>query len=255
MLKLKHRLITKSTGIFVKRLLTSTHKQKLRNLGLDICEGLGDEPQVVVNLSNRALAKTEYKALNHGLRFGILPLKFNFIDVQTEFKNIYRQARPHLQNTKRILFKTELINLYNKFKSTYFYDKLCRNTRLSTPEMKALLSIRQNKSLIICKPDKGNGVVLMNKTDHVQKMNAIFLDAKRFTLVKSDKNVRNLEKFQHCLNRLKRGKDLDEGICERIRQFALVTPTLYDLPKNHNRRCPCRSVLASNDCFNYKCAS
>ena len=49
--------------------------------------------------------------------------------------------------------------------------------------------------MIICKPDKGNGVVLMNKTDYVQKMNAIFLDTKRFTLVKSDKNVRNLEKL------------------------------------------------------------
>ena len=227
MLKLKHRLITKSTGIFVKRLLTLTHKQKLRNLGLTIYEGLGGEPQVVVNLSNRALAKTEYKALNHGLQFGILPLKFNFIDVETEFESLYRQVRPHLQNTKRILFKTKLINLYNKYKSTYFYDKLCGNTRLSTPEMKALLSIRQNKSLIICKSDKGNGVVLMNKTDYVQKMNAIFSNTKRFTLVKSDKNVRNLEKFQYCLNRLKRGKHLDEGICERIRRFAVVTPTLY----------------------------
>ena len=47
----------------------ATHKQKLRNLGLDIYEGLGDEPQVVVNLSNRALTETEYKALNHGLQF------------------------------------------------------------------------------------------------------------------------------------------------------------------------------------------
>ena len=210
---------------------------------------------MVVNLLNRTLTETEYKALNHGLQFGILPLKFNFIDVQTEFENLYRQVRPHLQNTKRILFKTKLINLYNKYKSTYFYDKLCGNTGLSTPEMEALLSIREDKWLIICKPDKGNGVVLMNKTNYVQKMNAIFSDTKRFTLVKSDKNVRNLEKFQNCLNRLKRGKLLDEDIYERIRPFAAVTPTLYGLPKTHKEACPCRPVLASNDCFNYKCAS
>ena len=72
--------------------------------------------------------------------------------------------------------------------------------------MEALLSIREDKSLIICKPDKDNGVVLMNKTDCVQRMNAILWNSKRFALVKSDKNVRNLEKFQNCLNRLKRGK-------------------------------------------------
>ena len=118
--------------------------------------------------------------------------------------------------------------------------------------MEALLSIREDKSLIICKPDKDNGVVLMNKTDCVQRMNAILLDSKRFTLVKCDKNVRNLEKIQNCLNRLKRGKHLDEDIYERIRPFATVTPTLYD---NHKQSCPCRPVLASNDCFNYKCAS
>ena len=33
--------------------------------------------------------------------------------------------------------------------------------------MNALLSIRDDKSLIICKPDEGNVVVLMNKTDYV----------------------------------------------------------------------------------------
>ena len=40
---------------------------------------------------------------------------------------------------------------------------------------------------IICKPDKDNGVVLLNKIDCVQRMNAILLDTKMFTLVKSDK--------------------------------------------------------------------
>ena len=121
--------------------------------------------------------------------------------------------------------------------------------------MEALLLIREDKSLIICKLDKGNGVVLMKKADYVQKMNAILSDAKRFILVKSDKIVRNLEKFQNCLNRLKRGKHLNEDIYERIRPFAAVTPTLYGLPKTRKEACSCRPVLASNDCFNYKSAS
>ena len=204
---------------------------------------------MVVNLSNRALTETNYKALNHGLQFDILPLKFNFIDVQTEFENLYRQVRPHQQNTKRILSKTKLIKLYSKYKSIYFYDKLCGNNGLSPLEMEALLSILEDKSLIICKPDKGNRVVLMNKTDYVQKNEC------NFTLVKSDQNVRNLEKFQNCFNRLKKGEHLDEDIYERIRPFAAVTPTLYGLPKTRKGACPYRPVLASNDCFNCKCAS
>ena len=56
----------------------TTHMQKLRNLGLDIYERLGNKPQVVVNSPNQALTETEYKALNRGLQFGILPLKGAF---------------------------------------------------------------------------------------------------------------------------------------------------------------------------------
>ena len=121
--------------------------------------------------------------------------------------------------------------------------------------MEALLSIRENKLLIICKLDKGNGIVLMNKTNYVQKMNAILSYSKRFILLKSDKNVKNLEKFQNCLNRLNRGKHLDEDIYECIQPFAAVTHTLYGLPKTRREACPCRPVLASYDCFNYKCAT
>ena len=78
----------------------TTHKQKLRNLGLDIYEGVGDKPQMVVKLSNHVLTETEYKALNPSLQFGIIQLKFTFTDMQTVFENLYRQVRPHLQSTK-----------------------------------------------------------------------------------------------------------------------------------------------------------
>ena len=61
-------------------------------------------------------------------------------------------------------------------------------------------------------------------------------------------------KFQNCLNQLKREKHPDEDISEPIRPFAAITPTLYGLPKTHKEACPCRPILASNDCFNYKYA-
>ena len=71
----------------------------------------------------------------------ILPTRFNFIDVQTEFENLYRQVRPRLQNTKRLLFKTKLINLYNKYKSTYFCNKQHGNVGISPEEMEAVADL------------------------------------------------------------------------------------------------------------------
>ena len=86
-------------------------------------------------------------------------------------------------------------------------------------------------------------------------MNPILLRSKRLKLVKRNKNVKNLEKFQNCFNRLKREKTpIDEDFYERIRPFAAVTLTLYGSPKPHKKAYPCRPVFASSDRFNYKCA-
>ena len=46
-------------------------------------------------------------------------------------------------------------------------------------EMEALSLIREDKLLIICKPDKSSGTMLVNKTDYLQKMNAILSGLKR----------------------------------------------------------------------------
>ena len=139
--------------------------------------------------------------------------------------------RPRLQNTKRLLFKTNLINLYSKYKSTYFYNKQHGNIANSSEEMEALNSLKKDKSIIICKADKGNAVVLLNKLDYINKMSCILSDTKRFKLVNYDNNIHNLDKFQKCFYYLKRKGSLEPEIYDRIRPSAAVTPTLYGLPK------------------------
>ena len=102
--------------------------------------------------------------------------------MQTEFENLYRQVRPskyfissylYLQNTQRLLFKTKLINLYSKYKSTYFYYKQHGNIGISQKEMEALKSLKNDKSIIMCKADNGNAVVLLNNLDYINKMNCV----------------------------------------------------------------------------------
>ena len=58
-----------------------------------------------------------------------------------------------------------------------------------------------------------------------------FLGYKKVYIGQKRQKCQEPGKVKHCLNRLKRGKHVDEGICKRIRRFAAVTPTLYGLPK------------------------
>ena len=86
-----------------KETVLAIHRKKLNNLGLDlkvISSNMSSTVNAVRNLSNRNLSAVEYAALNRGLSFGILPSKFNFINVQAEFENFYHQVRPGLNNMK-----------------------------------------------------------------------------------------------------------------------------------------------------------
>ena len=74
---------------------------------------------------------------------------------------------------------------------------------LDDGELQAITTLRQNKSIIVCKPDKGNGVVLLNKSDYVKKMENILLDKSKFK--PSTNNIlKQLKKFQGFLFRFKK---------------------------------------------------
>ena len=56
------------------------------------------------------------------------------------------------------------MTLYSKFKSVFFLAKSNNlNNILNDEELAAIKSLRNNENLVICKPDKGNGVVVLDK--------------------------------------------------------------------------------------------
>ena len=56
-----------------------------------------------------------------------------------------------------------------------------------------------DSNIVISKPDKGNGVVVLNRADYVAKMQTILCDTNKFQPCNNDNNVANLLKFQNCL--------------------------------------------------------
>ena len=57
-----------------------------------------------------------------------------------------------------------------------------------------LKKLKENDSIVISKPDKGNGTVLMNKDDYLEKMNVIIGDRSKF------KKIEHYEIFKVNLN-------------------------------------------------------
>ena len=52
--------------------------------------------------------------------------------------------------------------------------------------MKALKSLSNDSSIVIIKPDKGNGVVILDKINYVSKMDDILQDSDKFVLINED---------------------------------------------------------------------
>ena len=146
----------------------SKHKQKLCRLGLN-WQTIENNLNVVTNLSSKILGDCEIDLLNIGLDFGILPGKFNFLQVRANLEKFYQECRPFLQQQHRIELKRLLINQYSKLKSIFFYKNKEDEMVLTRKEKETLRTLSQDTSIIICKPDKGNGVVVLDRKKLYQK--------------------------------------------------------------------------------------
>ena len=66
--------------------------------------------------------------------------------------------------------------------------------------LQAIKLLRSNKAILITKPDKGSGVVILNKSDYVNKMECILSDISKFKLFgpvsEFDKTGKNEAKLQ-----------------------------------------------------------
>jgi len=56
---------------------------------------------------------------------------------------------------------------------------------LTRKEKETLRALSQDTSIVICKLDKGNGVVVLDKKDYIKKMGTILKDKTKFQPKKS----------------------------------------------------------------------
>ena len=172
------------------------HLKKLRALG---CSFVNDSPQVVRNLSHKTLNTNETALLNRGLDFCFYPTKLRLNNVRAEFENVYYHLKRLLPPCDLLALKQKLMSLYGRYVSTFFHDRLRHNNAMTRQERDALQSLRSDDTIVVTKPDKANGVVVMDRSDYVAKMLAILGDTSKFRPCAADDNVQNLTRFQGCL--------------------------------------------------------
>ena len=99
---------------------------------------------------------------------------------------------------------------------------------------------------MITKPDKGSGVVILNKTNYIKKMNSTLEDETKFLTLGPSSKMDNTSKIESRIQRrlLQLHKDdlLPANLYDLIRPTGSQRPRMYGLPKTHKKDVPLRPI-------------
>ena len=146
----------------------------------------------VFNLSRLELSRVQMEVLSRGPRFALPPRFVCREEVLSEFELFHQQVSSSFSEACSQEGKDRLRN-----DLTYLADKYAsiRPDRAAFPlgkeHLKAIRELRQNDEIVITRPDKGAGPVLLDKEDYIAKKVEILNDSSKFERLSSMENHDN----------------------------------------------------------------
>ena len=129
--------------------------------------------------------------------------------------------------------KASLSNLANNYWSTY------KPTKNTLKKYGILKRLRLNKDIVITRPDKGSGVVILDKTFYEEKILELISDVNKFKKLNEDPTLTREGQLQRFLRKIKDKGLFDDNTYKKIYPSGSKAATIYSLPKIHK--------LLSND--------
>ena len=160
--------------------------------------------------------------------------------------------------------KNELHNL--AFSSFKFYNKKDHTfENLTVDEHQAFLELLDLKNAVIQKADKGNVIVLINKTDYVEKMETILSDTSKFRKVVFGEKFKEVNylvdkeaEINELLKKLGEGGVLEKQEIRKLKPHGSQPGILYGLCKVHKEVKegipPFRPILSAINTPSYRLA-
>ncbi|KAL5246892.1 hypothetical protein ACHWQZ_G018935 [Mnemiopsis leidyi] len=214
--------------------------------------GLLDPDSVITNLSDYVLSDVEKMALARGLDYTLPPTQLKKGGYLANFELLFGCLENKSffgDNDEKLYFQNKLRNL--AFSSLYNFNS-SRHNLLNLPkeEMTALKQLSKNKDIIIFKPDKGTGIVIMNATDYIAKIEQIILDETKFSkhqnqdLYKISRSVERKVR-NYLRDHLKKTGLISTETYRQLYPNGSRIGLLYGNPKVHKQGCPIRPICSA----------
>ena len=203
----------------------------------------------LINLSKYQLTDEESFALKLGLNFCVPFRSISREQIASEIEMLYYQVHSKLQPASEIKLKELKAKLHD---ITYAYagstaDK--HDLPLLKRHLDAIRSLRNNQEILITKPDKGTGTVVIDRSSYFERIkNEILGDTSKFKhlgtvdIMAQSKSAENVIRVE--IKRLFDNKLLSKEEREDIQPIGSQIPRLYGLPKIHKKDNPYRPILS-----------
>ncbi|CAF3447999.1 unnamed protein product [Rotaria sp. Silwood1] len=159
----------------------------------------------------------------------------------------------HVLDSKEMTLASNFRSITDSFRrQAYRFAQLQKRINTEQHKYRRLLrNLKNDKSILVTRPDNGRGVVLLDKIDYLSKIHNILNDTTKFSFLSYDLTITRETKLIKLLNRL-----LDEGSISKdfyilAKPFGSIPSRLYGLPKVHKEDVPLRPVVSAIKTFNY----
>ena len=209
----------------------------------------------IINLSSYQLSYFQKLVLCRGLQFSI-PQPVPAREVQASFEKAYWRLEPTLSEEKRELTAATLRSI-----ALNYIER--KGPRPPKALQRAIIQLKRRDDIVITKPDKGSGVVVMDKTEYIRLLNdASINDTSKFIPISTERpNTRGRPpKYYHPLLQKEKQlesvvrKTLPKQIADTVCRKGSRLAHLYGLPKTHKQQLSMRPILSATGTYNYALA-
>ena len=234
----------------------STHEQKLMKLGASLELSSCDPSKVVFNYSDRRLSERETFLMSFGFNFNLPIFKPCFYKYFLSIEKLLHILHD-LPAIPGINFSHVKNQITNKA-STLFYDRIFRKVFspiFAKADLRLLRDLCKDKNIVVCRPDKCNGVVILNKTDYIAKMENILSDTTKFVRIIDDSFTITLkleDRINRFLSKLKSLGTITEETYKNLFVTGCAPGIIFGLTKIHKANLLLRPTLAAYKTDMYK---
>ena len=194
----------------------------------------------------------EIDLLKNGLDFSIPPKFAKKTDLFCQFDMIVKFLTKDIEeNEVSTQLKSELMHLANCYIYKYTPSKS------SLKKCKILQKLRSQKGIIITHPDKGNSIVILNRSDDIKSMTVLISNKKKLKKLANDPIITREQALQRALCKLNKKNIFSESEYSGLYPKRSKTARLSGTPKIHKAFSPgslppLRPIVSSIDIYNDK---